>query len=61
VEPLIADNVSLKFSGVYLRMVSLEYNFADVINFYDFGDLAIRLLTATGPGEAREPSYGSAR
>jgi hypothetical protein len=37
------------------------YNFAGVINFHAFADLAIRVLTATGSGEAREPSCGSAR
>jgi hypothetical protein len=43
------------------RRVSYTYNFAGVIHFHAFADLAIRLLTATGSGEAREPSCGSAR
>jgi hypothetical protein len=53
--------MSWKCYGNRWRMGSQEYNFADVINFHDFADLAIRLLTATGSGEAREASYGSVR
>jgi hypothetical protein len=34
------------------RIVSQEYNFAGVLNFHAFADLAIRLLTVTGSGEA---------
>jgi hypothetical protein len=43
------------------RRVSYVYNFAGVINFHAFADIAIRLLTATGAGEAREPPRGLAR
>jgi magnesium chelatase family protein len=43
------------------RRVSYTYNFAGVINFHAFADIAIRLLTATGAGEAREPPRGLAR
>jgi magnesium chelatase family protein len=43
------------------RRVSYTYNFAGVINFHALADIAIRLPTATGSGEAREQPHGSAR
>jgi hypothetical protein len=44
VEPLIADDRSLKFTGGHPRMVSYTYNFAGVVNINTFKALAAQLL-----------------
>jgi hypothetical protein len=53
VEPLIANDRSLKFSGGHPRRVSYMYNFADVLNLNVFVALAARLTNSGGSDRGR--------